>query len=151
MQKVARRRMAMAAAILCLNQAFAQDRWTDKDLVAPEAIAARLEHRGGPAPVILFVGFPVLYRGAHVPGALLAGPDSKPEGMEALRKAVQKLPSSAEIVIYCGCCPFVKCPNVRPAYDALRAMGFKHVKVMELDTNFHSDWVAKGYPVERAS
>jgi 3-mercaptopyruvate sulfurtransferase SseA len=42
----------------------------------------------------------------------------------------------------------VKCPNVRPAYSALKAAGFKNVRVLDIPENFHADWVAKGYPTE---
>jgi len=50
-------------------------------------------------------------------------------------------------VIYCGCCPWSHCPNVKSADDALRAMGFIHVKVLYISNNFGADWVDKGYPV----
>ena len=45
-----------------------------------------------------------------------------------LKKAVADLPRGKELYIYCGCCPFVKCPNIRPAYTALHEMGFTNVK-----------------------
>jgi hypothetical protein len=41
-----------------------------------------------------------------------------------------------------------KCPNIRPAYQTLKELGFSHVRVLNLHTNFHVDWSAKGYPVE---
>jgi thiosulfate/3-mercaptopyruvate sulfurtransferase len=41
-----------------------------------------------------------------------------------------------------------KCPKDRPAYRLLKEFGFTHVRVLDLPTNFHSDWSAKGYPVE---
>lgn len=141
--------MALLLLSMCLNQALAEDPWTTKDLVKPQIIAAEIANEQSPRPTIVFVGFPVLYRGAHVPGAILAGPASKPEGLEALRDALRQVPRNAEIVVYCGCCPFVKCPNIRPAYTALHAMGFSRVKVMTLETNFHTDWTAKGYPVTK--
>jgi hypothetical protein len=78
----------------------------------------------------------------------LAGPANKPEGITALRAAVKTLPHNSEIVIYCGCCPMKDCPNIRPAYRALKEMGFNHLRVLNLPTNFHTDWAAKGYPVE---
>ena len=64
-----------------------------------------------------------------------------------LKKAVGKLPKNSEIYIYCGCCPMNKCPNIRPAFQTLRAMGFTHLHVLILDNNFGKDWVAHGYPV----
>ena len=80
--------------------------------------------------------------------AINAGPTSKPEGIEALKTAVAKLPKDADLVIYCGCCPMVKCPNIRPAYRTLKELGFKHLRVLSLPTNLHTDWVSKDYPSE---
>ncbi len=99
-------------------------------------------------PVIVCVGFPVLYRQKHIPHAELAGPASKPEGIAQLKESVAKLPKNTQIVIYCGCCPMVQCPNIRPAYRSLKELGYMNVSVLDLPTNFHTDWEGKGYPVE---
>ncbi len=117
------------------------------DLIEPAALAKLLN---GPEkqPRIFCVTFPVLYRQKHIPHAQFAGPGSKPEGLAALQHAVMRLPRDTDIVIYCGCCPMKDCPNVRPAYRALKQLGFEKVRVLNLPTNFHTDWVAKGYPVE---
>jgi hypothetical protein len=89
----------------------------------------------------------VLYRQKHIPRAILAGPASKAEGIANLHTAVARVPKSDAIVIYCGCCPMKDCPNIRPAYRTLRELGFKNVRVLDLPTNFHADWVLKGYSV----
>lgn len=96
---------------------------------------------------ILCVTFPVLYRQKHIPHAVFAGPGNKPEGIAALRMAVKELPRNTEIVIYCGCCPMKNCPNIRPAYRTAKELGFENVLVLDLPKNFHTDWVAKGYPI----
>jgi len=117
----------------------------------PKELAAELKSTEK-KPLIFYVGFPVLYRGgAHIAGAVLGGPCSKAEGLEELKKAVSDLPREKELVIYCGCCPFVKCPNIRPAYRALHEMGFSRLKVLMIETNLHTDWVMKGYPVDGKS
>jgi hypothetical protein len=89
-----------------------------------------------------------LYRQRHVLHARFAGPAGKPEGLKALREAVEAQPKDSEIVIYCGCCPMQKCPNIRPAYQLLKELGFTRIRVLDLPTDFHADWSAKGYPVE---
>jgi len=90
----------------------------------------------------------LLYRGKHIPGAIYAGPASKEAGLDALKVAVDKLPRDRAIVVYCGCCPWVNCPNVKPAVEFLQRMGFAHVKAMYVESNFAKDWIDKGYPVE---
>jgi len=130
--------------------AAAQEPWPDKDIVQPKTLADRITAKEQ-AP-IFYVGFPTLYRnGAHIAGATLAGPCSKAEGLDTLKKAVAELPRDKELFIYCGCCPFVKCPNIRPAYSALHEMGFRNVKVVAIETNLHTDWIEKGYPSEKAA
>src|SRR5579859_6254831 len=100
------------------------------------------------SPLIIHVGFNVLYRASRIPGALYAGPASKPEGIEDLKKAVAGQPKDRQIVLYCGCCPWDKCPNIRPAFALLRELGFKNVKALELPQNLKTDWIDKGYPTE---
>jgi thiosulfate/3-mercaptopyruvate sulfurtransferase len=117
------------------------------ELLEPEALTKQLAS-DAPQPQIICVTFPFLYRQKHIQQAHFAGPASKPEGIEKLRSAVKGLPQSASIVIYCGCCPMDKCPNIRPAYRALRERGFQHIQVLNLPTSLHTDWTAKGYPVE---
>ena len=75
--------------------------------------------------------------------------DLSPDQLATLKKTVQDVPRTRTVVVYCGCCPMGDCPNIRPAYQALREMGFKTVKVLNLPTNFTQDWQMKGYPVEK--
>src|SRR5690348_7029516 len=119
----------------------------DLPTVEPKDLAAQLRANSA-KPAVFHVGFPVLYRGKHIPASVYAGPGSKPEGLDALKQAVASLPHDREIVIYCGCCPFDRCPNVRLAVALLKQMGFQKVKVLDLPTNFAADWIDHGYPVE---
>ncbi len=131
---------------VALTQPTPSDPWPPNDLLQPADLARAIQ--SGRAPIILSAAFPVLYRGKHIVHAINAGPTSKPEGIEALKRAVAELSKDADLVIYCGCCPMVKCPNIRPAYRTLKELGFTHVRVLSLATNLHEDWVSKGYPSE---
>lgn len=113
----------------------------------PQDLAKRLSLPKARQPVIVQVGFEVLYRGAHIPGAIYAGPASRPAGLAALRHAVAAVPRNREVVIYCGCCPMDKCPNIRPAYQELRQMGFRRLEVLELPNDFAHDWAGKKLPI----
>ena len=118
-------------------------------LIQPEELVNLLKSARGPKPLILQVGFRILYVQAHIPGAEYIGPASEVQGVDHLRKRVQDLPRAQFIVLYCGCCPWSKCPNVNPAYQELRAMGFSNVKLLYIADNFGEDWVDKGYPVAK--
>jgi thiosulfate/3-mercaptopyruvate sulfurtransferase len=100
-------------------------------------------------PLVLQTGSHVLFAEAHIPGAEYAGPAGKSEGIEALRARVNGLNKDRLIVLYCGCCPWVRCPNIRPAYEELRKLGFINVKALYIAQDFGTDWVDKGYPVAK--
>jgi len=118
-------------------------------LINPADLASQLRSSKTQKPLLLQVGSHVLFSQAHIPGSEYVGAGSSQAGLEQLRQRVEKSPRSTAIVIYCGCCPWNHCPNVKPADDALREMGFTNVKVLYIPNNFGSDWVDKGYPVAK--
>jgi hypothetical protein len=134
--------LALLAA-LCLCQ-DASDPWTQSEKIEPGALVKLLD--ASKPPTVICVAFPVLYHLKHIARAGFAGPGSKPEGIDMLKRAVAKLPKDADLVIYCGCCPMVKCPNIRPAYRTLKEMGFTHVRVLSIPNNMDADWYKKNYP-----
>jgi len=117
--------------------------------IAPAELVRILQSSQGEKPLMIQVGSHVLFSQAHIPGSEYIGPASSEDGLQRLRKRVANLPRSKFIVIYCGCCPWSHCPNVKPANDALHEMGFSRVKVLYLANNFGADWVDKGYPVAK--
>jgi thiosulfate/3-mercaptopyruvate sulfurtransferase len=123
--------------------------WNENQLIEPAALVSKLRAPLRDRPVVLQVGFRVLYEGAHIPGAIYAGPASTREGLELLKQTAARIPRDRQVVIYCGCCPMDRCPNVHPAYDALAKMGFRNLRVLDLPQDFEHDWVANRYPVVR--
>ena len=137
-------KIRMFAALLALVViAFAAELTT----VETKDLAAQLQ-ANGPKPALFHVGFNVMFRSKHIPGSVYAGPGSKAEGLDALKAAAANVPRDREVIIYCGCCPFDRCPNVRPAVALLKQMGFTRVKALNLPTNFAADWLDHGYPFE---
>jgi thiosulfate/3-mercaptopyruvate sulfurtransferase len=130
---------------------FAADPWTSDDVVKPEQIASAIASADPAGPLVIHVGFAAMYHGAHISGARYAGPASKPEGLEELKKAVSNEPRNRPILLYCGCCPWDKCPNIRPSFAALRDAGFTNVKVVMLPENLKTDWIDKGYPTDKSA
>jgi thiosulfate/3-mercaptopyruvate sulfurtransferase len=100
-------------------------------------------------PIILNVGPRSIYNQAHIPGAEYIGMASQPDGIKALRERAKKLPKDKLIVIYCGCCPWEVCPNVAPAFNELKSLGFTNLRVVHIAQNFGHDWVAMGFPVAK--
>ena len=120
-------------------------------LLQPADFAASLNARSAPRPPILQVGFRKAYAQAHIPGSESTGPASEEEGAKALKQRVASVPKDGAIVIYCGCCPWSKCPNIAAAYDVLQALGFKNVKVIFIADDFGTNWVDRGFPTARGS
>jgi len=131
------------------NAAGASDPWAKAQLISPEALNKLLVQTKPAKPLIIQVGFRPLYIQGHIPGSVYYGPGSRPDGLAELRKYVQAFPRNQEIVIYCGCCPFSQCPNIRPAFKALKELGFTRVKVLEIPDRLSTDWLGKGYPLEK--
>lgn len=116
-------------------------------LINVDDLVKILQSGKGEKPLILQVGSHVLYQEAHIPGSNYAGAASTEAGITQLKKRVDSVPKNKFIVLYCGCCPWTHCPNVKPAFDSLHALGFTNVKVLYIANNFGTDWVNKGYPV----
>jgi len=116
------------------------------DLIQPAELAASLQS-ASPKPLILQVGSHILFAEAHIPGSEYAGPAGQDTG--TLKDRVATLAKDTPIVLYCGCCPWGRCPHIAPAYNLLHSEGFTHLKVLYISDNFGTDWVNKGYPVEK--
>jgi thiosulfate/3-mercaptopyruvate sulfurtransferase len=124
--------------------------WAVSQLISPAELLKQISPAQAHRLLVVCVGYRVLYQGAHIRGAAYEGPTSQPSGMQSFRRWSLTVPKGAKVVIYCGCCPFDRCPNVRPALEALRSEGFTHVRVLYLPHSFASDWVEKGYPAAGA-
>ena len=148
--------IAVAAIVLLLlreAQTGANDAsqlWTSAQIAQPADFAKELtDWKNASEPIVVCVGFQALYRSAHIPGAVFHGPAGTTQGLDDLKKWARDISRSKTVVIYCGCCPLSRCPNVRPAFAAMKELGFPtHLKVLSIPTDFQTDWTAKGYRVE---
>lgn len=117
--------------------------WTEKQLMNPADLAKTLNDPNSKKPVVFSIGFD-----AGIKGSIKLGASKEKENLEKLKTELSKLPKNADIVIYCGCCPFKNCPNVRPAFKMLNDMGFTNQKLLNLSQNLKADWIDKGYPMD---
>jgi thiosulfate/3-mercaptopyruvate sulfurtransferase len=140
--------VAAALAALAFSAfAFQASTIADSHLIQPEELAKLLQSPKAQKPLLIHVGFHVLYVQGHIPGSEYFGPGSDAAAIQKLRARVDSLPRNKFIVIYCGCCPWNHCPNLKPADDALRAMGFTNVKALYIADNIATNWRDKGYPL----
>jgi 3-mercaptopyruvate sulfurtransferase SseA len=123
------------------------DPWTSSQIITTKKLNDILSDKKSDKPVILMVGFDFLYNQGHIPGSIFAGTASNKAGLEKIKKTVRNYKKDQSIVIYCGCCPFNHCPNVRPAFKTLKEMGYKNVEVLSIPKDFESNWTNEGYKV----
>ena len=140
-------KLFLIALLAALAIALAAD-LPSSEMLQPKDVAARLAGKDA-KPAVFQVGPNVMYRSNHITGSIFAGPGSKPEGLELLKSEVSKFSKDREIILYCGCCPWDKCPNMNPAIKVLKEMGYTRVKAMHIPENFKKDWIDQGYPVEQ--
>ena len=126
------------------------DPWTKEQTVQAADLAKEMENAQTAATVV-FVGFRRLYASGHIKGAQYHGTAGNEEGRKELTAWATSLPRTTNLVIYCGCCPMERCPNIRPAFKALQDLGFKNLRVLLLPTDFATDWAGQGLPYDRGN
>jgi len=114
--------------------------WTNDQLLQPSELATALKDNKD-ISVILSIG-----PGAVIPHSKDMGMIKEEENMKKFRQELETLPKDTSIIIYCGCCPYEHCPNVRPAIQLLKEMKFTNYKLLDLPHNIKIDWINKGYP-----
>jgi thiosulfate/3-mercaptopyruvate sulfurtransferase len=134
--------VVITASAMSGFKAKSQDEpWTSQQLLAPADLAKIISDPTARQPIIFSIG-----PGAIIKNSIDIGPVKEKENMAKLKQELKKLPKDAAIVIYCGCCPFEHCPNIRPAFLLLNKMKFSNHKLLNLPKNIKVDWIDKGYP-----
>ena len=128
-------------SLMALNKKQTEP-WTQDQLMPPEKLAAIINDSTPAKPLIISIG-PV----GLIKGAIQVGPTHEQENMDNLKKLLSKEDRKRDIVIYCGCCPFKECPNIRPAFSLLTTMKFTNHKLLNLPSNLKIDWINHGYPM----
>jgi hypothetical protein len=134
--------------IISLAAVAPSDPWNDSQIVQPAALHKELAD-AKTAPTVLFVGFGRLYTAGHIKGAQFHGSGGSPDGLAHIKAWAASIRTSTNLVIYCGCCPMERCPNLRPAFTALSEMGFSKLRVLILPTDFAKDWADQGFPFDK--
>jgi thiosulfate/3-mercaptopyruvate sulfurtransferase len=117
--------------------------WTSKELLEPDALAIMLGNAKAQKPVIFNIGPP-----GNIKGAIAIGSTPNKANLEKFSKALVNIPKDKMVVIYCGCCPFRNCPNIRPAFNLLKERGYKNPRLLNLKQNLKVDLTDYGYPMD---
>lgn len=132
----------IAFAFQCFSKQQGKEPWTEKQLMPPSELAKIINDGNKPTTYIFNVG-----PAGQIKNSINIGEGRDKNNIAKLKKELSKLPKDANIVIYCGCCPFEYCPNIRPAFSLLNKMNFTNHKLLYLPNNLKVDWIDKGYPM----
>lgn len=135
----------MAVMVLALLSSFAFQQvepWKPDQLMEPADLASVIRHPEKPQPHIISIG-----PGAVIKDSYDIGPTSEKANLMKLQNHLDTLQRDASVVIYCGCCPFSKCPNIRPAFTLMNKMGFRNHKLLNIEQNVKVNWIDPGYPM----
>jgi|SRR5665647_2740344 len=135
--------IATSSFASCFSSSQGQnDPWTLEQLLAPADLAKTLNDPKSPQPLIFSIGMQAIIK-----SSIDIGPVVMPENLQVLKQKLTNLPKNSQIVVYCGCCPFSRCPNIRPAMELLKNMQFTNYKLLNVPDNIKVDWIDKGYPM----
>jgi len=124
------------------GQSGANEPWKENQLMAPADLAKMINDGNAKKPVIFNIG-----PSGKIKGSIHIGPSKESDNLKELKDQLSKLPKNTSIVIYCGCCPFEHCPNIRPVFELLNKEGFTNHKLLNLSKNLKADWIDKGFPL----
>jgi thiosulfate/3-mercaptopyruvate sulfurtransferase len=132
----------MGLSFYRLKRLYGGEPWNSSQLMSPNDLAKIIADPKMKQPIIFCIG-----PGAMVKGSMDMGPAKDSANLAKFKRQLDHLPKDEPIVIYCGCCPFEHCPNIRPAFTLLNQMKFTQHKLLNLEHNLRVDWINKGYPV----
>lgn len=133
-------------AVVCFGFAFTyfqQPVWKKEQIMPTQELADKIRSNAKDLPIVFNVG-PM----EQIKTAKKVGLGTSISGVEKMKSSLSMENKNKSVVIYCGCCSYANCPNLKPAYDALVSAGFKNTKILEIPEGIKPDWVAKGYPME---
>jgi thiosulfate/3-mercaptopyruvate sulfurtransferase len=120
-----------------------QNVWKKEQLMPTSLMAEKIKTNAKDVPLLFNVG-PM----DNIKGAVFVGRGTSVSSIDKMRQTLSMENKNRTVVVYCGCCSYASCPNIKPAFDALISLGFKNAKVLDLPEGLGPDWQAKGYPME---
>lgn len=134
--------LTVSPAFNSLKSPLGEEPWRPDQLMDPADLAQVLNDSSAYHTILLSIG-----PAAVIKNSIDIGAAHDKANLQKLKFELDKLSRESDVVIYCGCCPFNHCPNIRPAFGLMNEMKFTHHKLLNLPRNIKMDWIDKGYPV----
>lgn len=133
--------LLLTIGLMAANFSQAQT-WKKEQIMPTAELAEKIKSAAKDAPVVFNVG-PM----DNIKSAVFVGRATSATFTDQLKRELNMVPKTTTVVVYCGCCSFSSCPNLKPAFDAVVALGYKNARVLDLPEGIKPDWVAKKYPM----
>lgn len=144
--------ITMAFTIQSFSGQQEPEPWSEDQLMEPAKLAKILNDSSKQDwPLIIAVNPDGMYGlplEGGIKGSKWFGAVEKKENLKKLESFLKEVEKDEEIVLYCGCCPFHMCPNIRPAFSLLNEMKFTQHKLLNMPKNIKENWIDKGYPMK---
>lgn len=118
-----------------------QEPWNSDQLVEPAILASKISQNDVNDILIVSIG-----PDAVIKNSVDIGATQEKENIKKLENYLENVSKDKEVIIYCGCCPFDRCPNIRPAFNLLNNMGFTNAKLLDIPKNIKVNWIDNDYP-----
>ena len=116
--------------------------WKNNQLIEPSRLNKIIISQNQ-LPYIVSVG-----PGQVISGSIGIGECRYEKNLTDFENHLSSISKDSEIIIYCGCCPFKDCPNIRPAFSLLNSLGYKNHKLLNIRNNIKTDWIDLNYPTD---
>ena len=116
--------------------------WKNNQLIEPSELNKIIISQNQ-LPYIVSVG-----PGQVISGSIGIGECRYEKNLTDFENHLSSISKDSEIIIYCGCCPFKDCPNIRPAFSLLNSLGYKNHKLLNIRNNIKTDWIDLNYPTD---
>jgi hypothetical protein len=136
--------ITITLAFLSFQKDAQKEPWAEKQLMPPAELAEKLVNGKATNTVIFNIG-----PSGEIKNSIAIGATQEKEKLALLKRKLANVSKHSEVVIYCGCCPFEHCPNIRPAFELLNEMKFMNAKLLNMPKNLKVDWIDKGYPMQK--
>lgn len=143
MKKLALAFSLVVCFTMMVNAQIIDELWTAAQLMETKELATKIENKEADKLLIISIG-----PDAVVKGSVNIGATHDAHNLDKLKNYLKDVPKDKQIVIYCGCCPFSRCPNIRPAFKLMMDLGFKNTKLLNVPHNIKTDWIDHDYPTE---
>lgn len=137
-----KKNLIITYVFFCLSCSQNSEPWKKNQLFEPNTLSEMILKKTK-LPHIISIG-----PGAVIGNSISVGETRFSENFNKLNEILKSIDKKDEIILYCGCCPFENCQNIRPAFKLLNKLGYENHYLLNIKNNIKTDWIDLGYPTK---